>query len=102
MAIYNQGDAGNNPGNRAWASVTSVFAQTAMELPKKRAHAQQDVKMGRRSGVEVLQEEVSRSSAAARGRRYLAQLALLRLVTAGHGGPGRLRAACLRMLRSHR
>jgi predicted Zn-dependent protease len=76
----------NNRGTRAtalaivlWASVTSIFAQTEIKLPKNKYTPEQDVAIGREAAAEVRKKYPVISDE--RIARYLTQLGD-RLVTA--------------------
>ena len=79
MAIYNRGTRATALAIVLWASVTSIFAQTAIKLPKNKYTPEQDVKIGREAAAEVRKKYPVISDE--RIARYLTQLGD-RLVTA--------------------
>ena len=79
MAINNRGTRATALAIVLWASVTSIFAQTAIKLPKNKYTPEQDVKIGREAAAEVRKKYPVISDE--RIARYLTQLGD-RLVTA--------------------
>ena len=79
MAINHRGTRATALAIVLWASVTSIFAQTAIKLPKNKYTPEQDVKIGREAAAEVRKKYPVISDE--RIARYLTQLGD-RLVTA--------------------
>ena len=79
MAINNRGTRATALAIVLWASITSIFAQTAIKLPKNKYTPEQDVKIGREAAAEVRKKYPVISDE--RIARYLTQLGD-RLVTA--------------------
>ena len=79
MAINNRGTRATALAIVLWSSVTSIFAQTAINLPKNKYTPEQDVTIGREAAAEVRKKYPIISDE--RIARYLTQLGD-RLVTA--------------------